>query len=349
VVTRRVLNRTLLQRQHLLRRSAMPALDMVEHLVGLQAQDVLPPYLALWSRVEDFDPAQVSHALTDRRAVRVLLMRGTIHLVTAADCLELRPLMQEMLDKITRTSATSREAAGVPRTDLAAAGRAAFAVGPLTLAALGRALADTFPAYPPKALANSVRELLPLVQIPPRGLWRRSGGVLYLTAEEWLEAELSAAPDLCQVVRRYLRAFGPATPADLTAWSRVTGMKAVLESMRDELVVLRDEHGRELFDLEGMPLADPDLPAPVRLLGKYDNLWLSHADKEKVTTADNRRRWMGANGGTGHTVFVDGMLEGLWREVDGRVEVDLFRRLSRAEQQDLDAEVARLEDFLAHP
>jgi hypothetical protein len=347
MLSERTLNRTLLQRQHLLERVPMPALDMVEHLIGLQAQDVLPPYLSLWSRVSDFDPVEISDALEDRRAVRVLLMRGTIHLVSPADCLELRPLVQGMLDKITRNSATSSEAATVPRADLAQAGREALAAGPLSLNALGDALGKSFPDYPPKALANSVREMLPLVQVPPRGLWKQTGGVVYATAESWLSRELSPEPDMREVVRRYLRAFGPASPADVTAWSRVTGMKAVFDELGDELVTYRDENGKALFDLDGLPLADPEVPAPVRLLGKYDNLWLSHADRTRVTTPDNRRRWMGVNGGVGSTVFVDGMLEGLWRTTDnGMVDVELFRKLSRRERDELDAEVAALETFL---
>ena len=324
----------------------MGPLAMVEHLIGLQAQDVLPPYLSLWSRLVDFDPVEVSDALADRRVVRILLMRGTIHLVTAADCLLLRPLVQDMLDKITRTSQVSRDAVGVPREELAAAGRKVLADGPLPFRALGELLEDRFPGYPARALANTVREMLPLVQVPPRGMWKQPGGVVYETAETWLGSDLAAEPDARDVVRRYLRAFGPATAADVTAWSRVTGMRPVLDAMRDELVVHRDANGKQLYDLEGLPVADPEVPAPVRLLGKYDNLWLSHADRTRVTTPENRKRWMGVNGGVGNTVFVDGMLEGLWREADGRVEVDLFRKLTRAERQELDAEVAALETFL---
>lgn len=284
---------------------------MTEHLLGLQAQDVLPPYLSLWSRLDGFDPIEISDALAERTAGRVLLMRGTIHLVSAADCLELRPLVQGMLDKIARNSQGSREASAVPRGELAAAGREVLADGPMPFKALGEALHERFPNYPASHLANSVREMLPLVQVPPRGLWKQPGGVVYQTAQSWLGAELSPEQDMREVVRRYLRAFGPATPADVTAWSRVTGMKPVFESMKDELVTYRDENDRPLFDLEGLPLADADTEAPVRLLGKYDNLWLSHADKSRVTDPDKRKRWMGLNGGVGNTVFVDGTLEGL--------------------------------------
>jgi hypothetical protein len=348
VISRRVLNRTLLRRQHLLERVEMPALDMVEHLLGLQAQDVLPPYLSLWSRLRDFDPAELSTALERRTAVRVLLMRGTIHLVTAADALALRPLVQDMLDKVSRNSPTSRPAADVPAADLLAAGREVLAAGPMAWKPFGAALEERFPGYPAVALANRVREMTPLVQVPPRGLWRRSGGVVYALAEDWLGAEGQPAPEPADAVRRYLRAFGPATPADVSAWSGMTGVRAVFDSLGDELVRLRDEDGKTLWDLEGLELADEDTPAPVRLLGKYDNLWLSHADKTRTATPESRRRWMGLNGGAGATVFVDGMLRGLWRVTDGgKVELELFGDLSRADRTALDDEVARVEVFLA--
>jgi hypothetical protein len=186
VLTARVLNRTLLQRQHLLERTSMSPLAMTEHLVGLQAQEPLPPYLSLWSRIVDFDPLSLSRTLEERTAVRLLLMRGTIHLVTARDAGLLRTWVQPMLDKITRNSQTSRPAAHVPREALTAAARAALRDGPLAYKALGDALAGDFPDAPAGALANTARELIPLVQVPPRGLWQRPGGVVYQTLETWL-------------------------------------------------------------------------------------------------------------------------------------------------------------------
>jgi hypothetical protein len=347
VPTRRVLNRTLLQRQHLLERTTLPPLRMVEHLVGLQAQEPLPPYLSLAARISSFDPHPVSAALQDRTAVRVLLMRGTIHLVTPADALTLRPFVQPHLDKVSRNSAASRPAGDVARDELAKAADAAFDGGPLTFKALGEVLGEAFPGVPANALANRLREMSPLVQVPPRGQWKRPGGVVYQPLQAWLDAEV-VEPDPAEIVRRYLRAFGPATPADVTAWSGVTGMREVFQAMADELTVLVDDDGRNAFDLAGLPLADEDRPAPVRLLGRYDNVWLSHAGRDRVTTPEHRRRWMGTNGGVGHTVFVDGMLEGLWRQTDtGRLDVQLFRALTSVERQDLDTEVGRVEALLA--
>lgn len=346
VISARVLNRTLLQRQHLLRRAAMTPTEMVEHLVGLQAQETQPPYVGLRSRLADFVPDDLTELIESRRLSRIVLMRGTIHLVTPADCLGLRPLLQQSLERQVGATEFYGHCADIPREDFVAAAREALGPDPVGAKSLGEALADRFPGYKPGHLANTARILLPLVQTPPRGVWKRGGVPAYVHAEEWHGARQKQW-DVAEVVRRYLRAFGPATAADITTWSGLTGVRPVLDSMADELVTYTDESGRTLTDLAGLPLADADEPAPVRLLGKYDNLWLSHADRTRVTEPDKRQRWMGRNGGTSSTVFVDGRLEGLWRESGGRVEVELFRPLTRGEREELEAEVAALEDFLA--
>ena len=346
MLTPRVLNRTLLDRQHLLGRISAPATDVVEHLVGLQAQDTQPPYIGLWSRLEGFDPSELSDLLESRRASRILLMRSTIHLVTAADCLALRPVLQGMLERQIRGTEFFGHCADIPREDLVEAAAAVLGPDPVNVRELGAALAQRFPGHRPGHLANTVRVLLPLVQAPPRGVWKRSGGPAYVQAEQWHGAPLAPIA-LTDLVRRYLRAFGPATAADIATWSGLTGLRPVLDELAGELRTYKDDAGRTLVDLEGLPVADEDEPAPVRLLGKYDNLWLSHADRTRVAEPDKRQRWMGRNGGVGNTVFVDGMLEGLWRQVDDRVEVELFRRLTRAERAELDAEVAGLEQLLA--
>ena len=153
-------------------------------------------------------------------------------------------------------------------------------------------------------------------------------------------------PDVAELVRRYLRAFGPATAADVTAWSGVTRLTPVLKAM-DDLVVHEDEQGKPLFDVPDGELADEDAPAPVRLLGQYDNVWLSHAGRDRVTTAESRKSWMGTNGGLACTLFADGMLAGLWRVVDGRVEIlSTLRPLTRSESAQLDDEVVRVEKLL---
>jgi hypothetical protein len=344
----RVLNRTLLQRQHLLERSTLEPLAMTEHLLGLQAQEPLPPYLSLAARLVDPDPAPVSDALETRAATRLLLMRGTVHLVTARDARLLRPFVQGHLDKVTRTISDVKPALHVDREELAQAVSTVLVDGPLSPTALGEALAEHFPGVPATSLTQRARYGVPLVQVPPRGQWQRPGAVGYQTLDRWLGGPSPAETDTSEVVRRFLRAYGPAAPADLTAWSGSTGARAMFAAVEDELRAYVDPHGRTLHDLDGLPLADPDLPAPVRLLGRYDNVWLSHDRRDRVTPDPAKRRhWMGVNGGVGSTVFVDGVLEGLWRLTEsGSVDLRLFRPLTTAERADLDAEVGRVETLL---
>lgn len=132
----------------------------------------------------------------------------------------------------------------------------------------------------------------------------------------------------------------------MTAWSGVTRLAPVLAAM-DDLVAHEDEAGLLLYDVPDGEVVAEDVQAPVRLLGTYDNLWLSHAGRDRVTTPEQRRHWMGPNGGMAHVVLVDGMLDGLWRVEDGRVEAELFRSLTRAERVELDEEIAGVEALLA--
>jgi Winged helix DNA-binding domain len=345
VLTARARNRTLLLRQHLLERTTMPALEMVDHLIGLQAQESLPPYLSLAARIEEFRAAELSDALEERRAVRFLTMRGTIHVLTPDDALTLRPWVQPALDRQSASNQMSRPAKAVAADDLVAECRRLLADGPLPVKTLGERLAEAFPGVPAGALAHKARERAPMVQVPPRGLWQRSGGVRYQTVENHLGRDM-ADLDVKALVRRYLRAFGPATAADMTVWSRVTHLGPVFASMRDELEVVECADGHRRYDVPDAPYADEETPAPVRLLGGYDNVWLSHADRSHIVPYDVRGQWAGRNGGVGNTVFVDGLMSGLWWWRGGTVELSLFRRLTGAQRADLDSEVDRVEALL---
>lgn len=339
-LSRRDLNRTLLARQHLLARVAVPTAQMVEHLVGLQAQDNLPPYLSLAARLEDFDPYDVTRGLNDTSLARLVVMRGTIHLLTADDALTLRQWTQPVQDRERKVSQTIKPALGIDPAAFATALTRVAAEGALPMKELGVRLAEAFPDVPAGALAQLARVTRPLAQLPPRGCWQESGGVVLQPVEDWLAAPLRE-PDPAAIVRRYLRAFGPATAADVGAWSGLTGMATLLKGMAD-LVQHTGPDGKPLFDVADGLVADGDTPAPVRLLGVYDNVWLSHAARDRVTEPEKRKRWMGTNGGLSNTVFVDGMLEGLWRVEDGRPRVvALFRDLTRAEQRELDEELER--------
>lgn len=344
--TRQRLNRTLLLRQHLLERVPSDPITMCDHLVGLQAQEPMPPYLSLAARLTDFDPYDVSRALEDRSLVRVLSLRDTIHLHTPGDALTLPVWAAPVREREIKVSQSIGDARELDRAAFREAVREVIGDDEVPVRQLGASLAERYPDHTPSQLGQLARVTEVLVQVPPRGCWKQPGGVTYAYADSWLDGEL-AEPDVPAVVRRYLRAFGPATAADVTAWTSITRLGPVLKAM-DDLEQHEDEEGRLLYDVAGAPVADEDAPAPVRLLGAYDNVWLSHQNRDRVTTPEARKSWMGTNGGIGNTVFVDGWLAGIWRIVDDKVEIDrLHRDLTRSERAGLDEEVARVEELLA--
>lgn len=313
VLSRRALNRATLERQLLLRRARRPALGAVEHLVGLQAQVPLNPYTALWSRLERFRPEELAALLEERRVVRTVVMRATIHLVTADDCLLLRPLVQPVLTaELSRHRDFSPLLRGVDLDPVLAFARSLLAERARTGGELRAALGERFPEHDAAALAYACRCLLALVQVPPRGVWGRTAQVSSTTAETWLGRPLAAGPSVDDVVLRYVAAFGPATVADVATWSRLTGLRAVVERLRPRLRAFRDERGRELFDLPDAPRPDPDTPAPPRFLPEYDNVLLSHADRSRFHSA-KRPRVSGVTGPVHGTVLSDGLLCGSWR------------------------------------
>lgn len=344
----RRLNRTLLLRQHLLERVTATPVEEAGHLVGLQAQENLAPYLSLAARLDGFDPYDVTRGLEDRSLVRLLTMRGTVHLLPAAD-VALRGWTQPVHEREVRSSQNVGAAREVDREAFLAALHDVLADGPLPQRVIGLELAERFASYGATELGNLARSLAPLVQLPPRGTWKGSGGVVYDLAARWTGVQVAPPSTgyVEDVVRRYLRAFGPASAADVTAWSGITRLGPVVRAMPD-LVHHEDDAGHPLLDVADGALADEDAPAPVRLLGRYDNVWLSHAGRDRVTAPGSRGAWGGPNGASANTLFVDGWLEGLWRVDDGRVVVtDTLRRLTRAERAQLDDEVARVETLLA--
>ena len=249
----RALNRATLARQLLLARSPLDALTAIEHLAGLQAQVPTNPHVALWSRLEGFDTDQLDRLLTERRAVRSAALRGTIHLLTATDCLAIWPLEQPVLEQEMRIH---RDFAPVlSGVDLTAPMEWArqFLREPRTQPQLKAALVDRFPGLDPVALAFACRNRLALVQVPPRGMWARSNQVTVATVEAWLGAPLDRTLTVERLVLRYLAAFGPARPADMATWSRLTALAGAFDAVRDELVEFVDERGRTYFDVPDAP------------------------------------------------------------------------------------------------
>ena len=349
-LTARALNRALLSRQLLLERATMPAIAAIDKLAGMQSQAPNPPYIGLWSRLADFRHEELARLITDRSAVRLSMMRSTIHLVTAQDALAFRPLLQPVMDRALK-GAYGKRLEGLDLAEVVAAGRALVEAKPLTLGDLGASLRERWPDRDPAALANAVRNLAALVQVPPRGIWGESGQAAHTTAVAWLGRKLSAAAPEA-LVRAYLGAFGPASIKDMQTWSGLTGLRAVFSGMRDELLAYHDENGTELFDLPGSPLPDPATPAPVRFLSEFDNMILAYSDYSRlVATPAHRKLVISDNGIVRAMLLVDGFVRGTWRLEQEKSNATLiirpFESLSRAEQEAAADEGAPLLRFSA--
>ncbi len=390
-LTLRELNRATLDRQLLLDRSGCPAAAAVRHLGGLQAQAPLAPYVGLWTRLAGFRPPVLEDLLTERAVVRAHVMRNTVHLVTAEDYLAFRPLFQPVMTRALN-GAFGRRLAGADLAEIRDAARPLLAAAALTRTQLAERLSPRWPDHDPSALAYAATHLLPLVQVPPRGLWSSRGApATWTLAETWLSgrdalpgaappkpADAAALPQSTapstparsgpppgatappgpgaaagQLVLRYLGAFGPATVADIQAWSGLSRLREVTERLGSALRPAAGPDGEALLDLPGAPRPGPDVPAPPRFLPEYDNLLLSFARRDRVNPGGRPVPLPPGHGAAGGTVLVDGFWGGGWTLTRNRdqavLEVRPFARLAAAHRDAVAAEGRRLLDFAADP
>ncbi|GAA1022637.1 MULTISPECIES: winged helix DNA-binding domain-containing protein [Amycolatopsis] len=339
-LSHRLLNRATLDRQLLLKPAKMPVLDAVTHLAGLQAQAPFPPYYALWCRLPGFQPDDLASLLLDRSVVRMVLMRGTVHLVSAADALAWRPLTQIVMDRA--LTAVNQHREPLSKLDHDAVAKTTSELlreRPYSSDQLGKALVEHYPETPAASLMFLVRAVLPLVQIPPRGVWGKAGQPTYQVADHWLDGVAAPEPSAAELVRRYLAAFGPATVADVQAWAGVTKLGEVIEEM--DLRTYLDPEGRTLYDLPDATLPDEDTPAPPRLLGPFDQTLLSYADRTRMISDEHRKRVITINGLVKGTMLVDGRVRGIWETTTTRESAAMaltpFERISKRDTAALES------------
>ena len=270
-LTLRELNRATLARQLLLERRRLPVAKAIERLVGMQAQWPPSPYIGLWTRVDGFRRETLERALRRGDVLKPTVMRGTLHLVTARDY----PVFYSAFKDMNAWSGPlhlERAAASVDGV------RALLRNGHIGHAEILSHLRSAYPDLEESDYARlvfAVRRHAHLLHARETATWTTRPAATYEACDEPVAVDVMAART--ELVHRYLRAFGPATKADVAAWSRlrVRGFEHAL----DELPTYRTEDGKTLYDTPRAPLPPADTPAPVRFLPKWDNVLLGFADR----------------------------------------------------------------------
>lgn len=345
-------NRTLLARQHLLERIDEDVIEVLDRCVGLQAQDPRPPFIGLWSRIEGFDPAEYDDLLTEREIVRSVVLRGTLLVMDAVDARWMRALAQDRIAAI--TASNHKLPHGIDAREVVDAGREALSGTAIPARVLRDLLAQRWPSAPAADLMAVVRSGLHLVQVPPRGTWSGAGDPTLALLDDWIgPGEPVVADDEARrdLIRMYLRGFGPASIAGIQTWAGVAGLGGLVRAMEAdwELARIDGPNGEELYDLEGLSIADGDEPAPVRLIAPFDHILVAQAAADRIRIADPDlfAKTVTPNGRSPGFVLVDGRLGGTWKADGERIVVDYFIEPTPAQRREADEEAQRLAAFLA--
>jgi hypothetical protein len=316
----------------------MVPVEAIERLAGMQAQEPRPPFLGLWSRLEGFAREDLIDALGDGSAVRGLLMRGTLHTVSARDFRAFRPVVQPVLSAA-YAGVDKRRREGVDVDTVLPVARELLEEEPRTFNALRGLLSERFPDANERGLGYAARTHLPLTMVPTEDRWGFPRDAKFALAE----AGDDNSPRT--LVRRYLAAFGPATAADSQTWSGLRGVAEVLEEM-DDLERFEDDQGRTLFDLPDAPRPDADVPAPVRFLPEFDNLVLAHADRTRLLDDEHRPLVVTKNLRVKATFLVDGRVAGTWKSArkgkKASLALEPFGKLRKKDIKALTAEGEQL-------
>lgn len=348
VVTDRELNRSTLDRQLLLGRAAMTAVDALDRVVAIQAQEAASPYVALWNRISGFDPHELDRAFAERVVVKAPLMRITLHAVTAVDYATLHQAMLPTL-RAARLGDRRFAASGLTIADADALvdRLVTFTSEPRTKDEIESMLADELGAAPEQGVWWALRTYAPLHHAPTGEVWSFGRSPVFVAAPEAPRPEPDEA--LRHLVRRYLEGFGPARAEDVAQFAlrKRSDVRAAIDSMSDELEHLEGPGGATYYDVPGAETPDGDVPAPPRLMAMWDSTLLAYADRSRIIPEPYRQVVTRRNGDVLPTLLVDGQVCGVWRHVDGAIEATAFQDLDPATWEGLEAEAAALLTFLA--
>ncbi|SNX65489.1 winged helix DNA-binding protein [Streptomyces sp. TLI_55] len=353
-ITARELNRATLARQLLLRREPLGVGDAVRRLLALQTQQPASPYLALWNRLDGFDPAELDAAFTDRTLVKATLLRITLHTVHCDDYRTVREAMQPTL--YASRLGYRFAAAGLTPADAAELepGLLEFAARPRSNGELAGWLAERVGTEKKDGAWWGLRSYAPLVHVPTGGPWSFEYSPSYVAAPEGRfssepEAAEAARAALRVLVLRYLHGFGPASVADIAQFAMVqrARVRAVLKELGETLEVIAGPEGRTLYDVHAGPRPPADTPAPPRLLPMWDSVLLAYDDRSRVIPPEYRKLVTRVNGDVLPTLLIDGYVAGVWRPVADGIEATAFHDLPDAAWDALAEEAHTLLAFLA--
>jgi hypothetical protein len=322
VLSTRALNRALLARQLLLERAAAPPAEVAARVCGLQTQHAPSGYVGMWSRTAGLRRADLTAALCGADVVQGWVMRNTIHMVAAADYGPFTDAVRAA--RRAQWLRVEKRAAALDMPAVAAAVRRYLADGPLTQPRLVAHLeADGFPR-----LAWAGAQLwVDLLRVPPAGTWEKPRAHLFALAEQVLPGIRAGPVDAARelLVTRYLRAFGPASPADAAVFTGIPLGEVRQVLARCDVRWFRSEAGGALVDVPDGLLPDTGVPAPVRFLGTWDATLLVHARRTQVLPEAYRPRVFATSMPRSVPTFlVDGQVAGTWAYAGGQVVVSPF-------------------------
>ncbi len=333
----------------LLERESLPVTAAIERLVGLQAQISLPPYVGLWTRLQDFSREDLARLIENRKVIKVTLMRATLHLFTVDDYVRFRTTLQPMLDHAGAAIA-KRRSGDFNRDKLLAAARRYIGEKPRSFAEISDMVIRLMPDKDVGSMRYTVRTQIPLVQVPITTRWSYSNKPEFTLAESWIGRSVSPKDNLRELVFRYLAAFGPASVTDMQTWSGLPKLQETFEKLKPDLITYRDEGRRELFDLPNLSLPGGDLPAPARFLPEFDNLLLSHSNRRRVLADEYRSKVYLPGLRVAATILVDGFVRGMWKIEKTKnmatLEIVPFNKLIKQDRAALAEEGERLVRFI---
>ncbi len=350
MISARQLNRATLQRQLLLGRESLSAVDAVGRIVALQAQEAASVYIALWNRLRDFDPAELDAAFASQAIVKAQLMRVTLHAVTAVDYPQLHEAMQRTL-RAARLNDRRFRSEGLTPADADALIPEAvqYASTPRSNADMEAWLEQRYGSAKP-FVWWALRQYGPFVHAVTGSTWSFGPRPAYTGAPEQRRPD-DQERSWRYLVLRYLGGFGPAAVQDVGTFGLLNRppLREAFDALeRSGEIVPAGTHGKlQLFDLPGRELPDEETPAPPRLMAMWDSALLAYAERDRIIPPEFRKHVIRSNGDVLPTLLVDGYVAGVWRPTNQGIEASSLRPLSDDDWHGLEREARALRVFLA--